>query len=168
MSLRRPSLLVAALLAAVLWASPVTAGGWATAELAPVPAAGVETVLGFRILQHGVTPTSAVTATFVATNVATGDQVQEPLAPGDTVGVFRASVTFPKAGEWSWYVDLVELGTDQEGAGGMLTVGPAMPAGSPDAAQLADLEQRLEAALARSAVLERQLAELEAETTATR
>ena len=54
----------------------------------PEPAAGIETTLGFEIRQHGVTPVSWVTATFVATNLATGEQVQSPMRADDTTGRF--------------------------------------------------------------------------------
>jgi hypothetical protein len=117
--------MLSALFATLVLATPATAGGWATASMdpAPEPAAGFAATFGFEIRQHGETPISWVTATFVATNLATGEQVQAPMLPdAAAVGRFTTDVTFPDAGEWTWFVALAELGSDQEGAGGTLTV----------------------------------------------
>ncbi len=103
----------------------MSAGNWATAEMdqpAPLVLADVETTFGFVILRHGETPASWVTARFVATNLETGVQVQAPMRAVDADGRFHTSVTFPDGGDWTWYVLLAELGTDQDGAGGTLTV----------------------------------------------
>jgi hypothetical protein len=124
MTRRRSSIVLSSLLTTFLLAAPVSAGNWATATMdpAPAPAAGLQTTFGFEIRQHGETPISWVTATFVATNLETGEQLQVPMrAFGDT-GRYVTDVTFPDAGSWSWYVMLGELGSDQEGAGGTLTV----------------------------------------------
>jgi hypothetical protein len=121
---RRLAIAVSTLLATLAWASPVAAGGWATATMdeGPAPAAGIETPVRFLVLQHGVTPAPWVTATFVATNLATGDQIQVPMRADGADGHFVTSVAFPDAGDWTWYVMLAELGTDQDGAGGTLAV----------------------------------------------
>jgi hypothetical protein len=143
---RRLALVLSALLATLLLATPASAGNWATAELAagPEPAAGVEQTYRFLIKQHGVTPVSWVTATFVATNLTTGEQVQFPMRAVDANGNFMTQVTFPEAGDWTWFVMLAELGTDQEGAGGTLTVlEPTVLA----AKRLSDLRDRFGGAL---------------------
>jgi hypothetical protein len=123
---RRPlQLVLASLLLAVACATPVAAGNWATAEMdqpAPATLAHVETMFRFVILQHGETPASWVTARFVATNLETGEQIQAPMRAVDADGHFRTSLTFPRGGDWTWFVSLAELGTDQDGAGGTLTV----------------------------------------------
>lgn len=123
---RRPfPILLASLLLSLTWATPVAAGNWATAEMdqaAPVTLARVETTFGFVVLRHGVTPASWVTARFVATNLETGEQIQAPMRAVDADGHFRTVVTFPNGGDWTWYVSLAELGTDQDGAGGTLRV----------------------------------------------
>lgn len=78
----RPLIILSVLLGAIMWASPVAAGNWATAHMdepARPPVADQEATFGFVVLQHGVTPASWVTATFVATNLATGEQVQAPM-----------------------------------------------------------------------------------------
>lgn len=172
MKMRRLPILAAALLAILVWAAPAVAGNWATARMdgpAPTPIAGAETAFGFEVLQHGVTPVSWVTATFVATNLATKAQIQAPMHAVGADGHFETSITFPEPGEWTWYVLLAELGTDQDGAGGTLTVtaGDASAAEAGPVAQLAELERRLDAALDRLAALEQRLAALEARTTAT-
>ena len=124
MTRRPPRIALLALLALLAATTSVAAGNWATATMdpAPRPAAGIETTFGFEILQHGVTPVSWVTATFVATDLATGEQIQSPMRTGDATGRYIATVTFPQTGEWTWYVMLAELGTDQTGAGGSITV----------------------------------------------
>ena len=143
MTRRRLPFALSALLATLLLASPAAAGGWATATMDPVPdpAAGLQTTFGFDIRQHGETPISWVTATFVATDLETGQQVQFPMrAFGDT-GRYITEVTFPRAGSWSWWVMLGELGSDQEGAGGTLTVLEPMDAAIQ---RLTDLGGRLD------------------------
>lgn len=145
---RRPLIILSVLLVALLWASPVAAGNWATAHMdepARPPVADQEATFGFVVLQHGVTPASWVTATFVATSLATGEQVQAPMRAVDADGRFVTNVTFPDAGDWSWYVSLAELGTDQEGAGGTLTVAEPESATS----GLGALARRIGAALVR-------------------
>jgi hypothetical protein len=59
---------------------------------------------------------------------------------GDT-GRYITEVTFPRAGSWSWWVMLGELGSDQEGAGGTLTVLEPMDAAIQ---RLTDLGGRLD------------------------
>jgi hypothetical protein len=143
MTRRRLPVLLSVVLAALAWAAPVSAGNWATATMdqpAPAPVAGVETTFGFVILQHGVTPASWVSATFVATDLEEGLQIQAPMRADGPNGHFVTSVTFPDTGDWTWYVMLAELGTDQEGAGGTLAVmGPAEAA----VTRLTDLGRRL-------------------------
>jgi hypothetical protein len=143
MTPRRVPFVSSALFATLLLATPAAAGGWATATMDPVPApaAGLEMTFGFEIRQHGETPISWVTATFVATDLATGEQVQFPMRAFGETGRYVTSVTFPNAGSWSWYVLLGELGSDQEGAGGTLTVLEPMDAA---AQRLTDLGGRLD------------------------
>lgn len=148
---RRPLVLLSILLLTLAWATPALAGNWATATMddpAPEPVAGVEVPFGFVILQHGVTPVSWVTATFVATRLGTGEQVQAAMTPSGDEGHYVTNIAFPAAGEWSWYVLLEELGTDQDGAGGTLTVREPMAAdaGAPAAAAIA---RRVAALMAR-------------------
>jgi hypothetical protein len=141
MTRRRLAIAMSVLLATIAWASPVAAGNWATATMdaGPAPAAGVATPFRFVILQHGVTPAPWVTATLVATNLVTGAQIQAPMHADGIDGGFVTSITFPDAGDWTWYVLLAELGTDQGSAGGTLAVlEPAEAA----AARLADLDER--------------------------
>jgi hypothetical protein len=125
MTTRRIPIILSALVAVLLSSVPASAGNWATARLdasAAMPIAGLEATFGFEIRQHGVTPVDWVTATFVATNLTTRAQIQSPMHPDGTVGHYVTTITFPEAGDWTWYVLLRELGTDQDGAGGTLPV----------------------------------------------
>jgi hypothetical protein len=163
---RRPLILFSVLLATLVWATPAVAGNWATATMdqpAPAPVAGVEVPFGFDILRHGVTPVSWVTATFVATDLATGQQVQAPMTANGPEGHYVTSVTFPNAGDWTWYVLLAELGTDQDGAGGTLTVVDATAA----APGLAAIGQRIGAALIALPAFARWLADARADAATT-
>lgn len=122
---RSRHILLLTVLLAFAWVTPASAGNWATAKMeqpAQAALAEVETTFGFVILQHGETPASWVTARFVATNLATGEQIQAPMRAIDADGRFTTSIRFPEAGEWTWLVALAELGTDQRDAGGTLTV----------------------------------------------
>jgi hypothetical protein len=143
MTRRRLPIVLSALFATLLLATPATAGGWATASMdpAPEPAAGFAATFGFEIRQHGETPISWVTATFVATNLETGEQVQAPMRPDGAVGRFTTDVTFPDAGEWTWFVALAELASDQTDAGGTLMVLQPMDAAMQ---RLTELGVRLE------------------------
>ncbi len=156
MTRRRLPIASAALFATLLLATPAVAGGWATATMDPVPApaAGLQMTVGFEIRQHGVTPISWVTATFVATNLETGQQVQFPMRAFGETGRYVTDVTFPDAGSWSWYVILGELGSDQEGAGGTLTVLEPMDAAMQ---RLTDLGGRLDEPLSLASAVARWL-----------
>jgi hypothetical protein len=145
MTRRRLPIPLIALFATLLLVTPVAAGNWATATMDPVPepAAGIEATFGFEIRQHGETPVSWVTATFVATNLETGEQVQFPMRAFGETGRYVTAVTFPDAGSWSWFVMLGELGSDQEGAGGTLTVLEPVDAAI---ARLSDVGVRLDEA----------------------
>jgi hypothetical protein len=159
MTRRSPLLVLLALLALLAGATPVAAGNWATATMdpAPDPAADVTSTFGFTILQHGVTPAPWVTATFVATDLATGHQIMVPMHVDDASGHFTADVTFPDTGDWTWFVMLAELGTDQGSAGGTLTVlEPHVAA----ARRLDDLGGRLGGSLALVPALARWLDEV--------
>ena len=124
MTRRRLPIVLSALFATLVLAIPASAGGWATATMAPAPepAAGFATTFAFDIRQHGKTPISWVSATFVATNLATGEQIQFPMRTAKDTGAYTVAVTFPDAGEWSWFVTFDQLASDQDGAGGTVTV----------------------------------------------
>ena len=72
----------------------------------------------------------------------------------DDPRITAADVTFPGAGPWSWYVMLDELGSDQEGAGGTLTVLEPMDAAMQ---RLNDLGGRLDEPLSLASAFARWL-----------
>jgi hypothetical protein len=164
MTHRSPRIALAALLAVLAGATPVAAGNWATARMDPAAetAAGLKATFGFTILQHGVTPAPWVTATFVATNLATGDQIRVPMRADDASGHFTTDVTFPDTGDWTWFVMLAELGTDQDGAGGSLTV---LGLDEVVARRLGGLAGHLGGSLARLPVITHWLAEVATRST---
>ena len=91
------------------WARPVSAGGWAMAELI-VPVTDVvaqnQVDVDIYLLQHGVTPFDGATLTLTATHRTTGTKVTASSGPiADLPGGYRFKVVFPVSGEWKWYVN---------------------------------------------------------------
>ena len=84
------------------------AGGWAITEFdEPLPEfiAGEEYVIGFTVLQHGVTPrwTESVHLTFKSPDG--GPTMKFPAEPTGVEGHFEAVVVVPEAGVWQLEVD---------------------------------------------------------------
>lgn len=103
---------ILALAASLALAGAALAGGWAAAVLdegTVAPAAGTTTTLGFRVLQHGVTPVSWVKVTLVATNTATGEAVSATATPQGPEGHYVATLTFPASGDWTLSWDSSDL-----------------------------------------------------------
>lgn len=104
---------------------PVFAGGWAdivadAQTTTEPPVEGQPIGIGFRVLQHGVTPAAWETATVHFTNALTGRAI-DVLATNDRAdGHFVATATLPEAGPWTWQVTLKDL--QAEGAPVALTV----------------------------------------------
>jgi hypothetical protein len=99
------ALLIGLALALIAPATAV-AGGWMTVGLAPPPAdaaAGDKWNAEMTILQHGRTPVAFGPAPILT--IRSGDRTERFLArKTDKPGVYRAAVTFPSAGEWSYTV----------------------------------------------------------------
>jgi hypothetical protein len=98
--------LIALPLLAVLALAPAAfAGGWATVGLDSTPegtAAGGKWDVNITVMQHGRTPLEGVTPTVTirngdATKTFTATATKQP-------GVYRASVTFPSEGKWTYVV----------------------------------------------------------------
>jgi hypothetical protein len=98
-------------------AAPVLAGGWADivadAQAGKPPVEGQPITIGFKVMQHGVTPAPWETATVHLTDSATGDAVDVPSKNDDPNGHFTATVTLPHAGYWTWSVALQDLQAQQ-------------------------------------------------------
>jgi LPXTG-motif cell wall-anchored protein len=103
-------LAVLAVIAAAALAAPsaATAGGWATVGFDPPPddlAPGQPWRVELTILQHGRTPLVGVKPRVIVEQKAGGEQESFLARPTGEPGVYRASVVFGSAGEWSLVVD---------------------------------------------------------------
>jgi len=87
-------------------AAPAYAGGWATVGMSSTPAGlgpGEPWNVELTILQHGRTPLDGLQP---AITIINGDARETfPAEPAGKPGVYRATVTFPAAGRWSYQVD---------------------------------------------------------------
>lgn len=92
---------------------PVLAGGWADivadAGTTDPPVEGQPIDIGFRVLQHGVTPAPWETATVHFQNASTGRFVDVVATNDRADGHFVATATLPEAGGWTWQVTLKDL-----------------------------------------------------------
>jgi hypothetical protein len=98
--------------AALAIASTAVAGGTATATLdgdPPEPSAGEPVVIGFTLLQHGVTPVSWPDAFVTATNQATGERITAAATAEGAEGHYVATMTFPTDGTWEWSIRTRDL-----------------------------------------------------------
>lgn len=114
-------------------AMPVLAGGWAEivadARSAEPPVEGKPIEVGFKVMQHGVTPAPWESATVHFTDSATGETIDVVATNDRADGHFVATATLPNAGYWTWEVTLRDLLT--EGAPVPLTVRTASGAMPP-------------------------------------
>src|SRR5687767_7431580 len=95
--------------------SGVSAGGWATITPDPSngqPTEGEETTIGFTVLQHGQTPAGWESPTLVAIESASGARIEATATGQGADGHFVASITIPRAGYWTWHVELRDLVVD--------------------------------------------------------
>ena len=102
----RVSIAIAVMLALVL-AIPVLAGGWAVITLDELPtnvAAGEPVKIGFTVLQHGRTPMTGLYPTIRANLHKDTEFVVNAQAEGEP-GHYVATLTFPKEGEWRWFIN---------------------------------------------------------------
>jgi len=102
----RRLLIALGVLAALVLAPAAFAGGWATVGLSSTPTGvqpGDPWDVDITVLQHGRTPLADVKPEVTIRN---GDATKTFAArPTDKVGVYRASVTFPTAGKWTYEVN---------------------------------------------------------------
>ena len=102
------------MLLSLLLSAPVFAGGWAevqadAASTTPPPVEGQPTVIGFTVLQHGVTPAGWVHPTVQLSDPVSGRRLEVAATPEGKDGHFVATVTLPVAGYWTWTVTFPEL-----------------------------------------------------------
>jgi hypothetical protein len=102
----RRSLLIA-IAVAMLAPATASAGGWATATLSSTPTdvrPGEPWKVDMKILQHGKTPLEGISPAVVIT-MPDGTEKRFFGAPTSKPGVYRTTVTFPKAGRYSYKID---------------------------------------------------------------
>jgi hypothetical protein len=103
-----PIALAVAAVAAVTLIGAASAGGWATVGLSSLPPSGLEPnqnwPVDITVLQHGETPLAGVTP-IVRVRDGGGKVVRSfTAAPTGKTGVYRAVVTFPSEGTYSYEV----------------------------------------------------------------
>jgi hypothetical protein len=110
---RRIATSLAALAMLLILAVPVMAGGWADivadAQTTKPPVEGQPTEVGFKVMQHGVTPAPWVTATVHFVDMSSGETIDVVAKNDNANGHFVATATLPRAGYWSWQVTLMDL-----------------------------------------------------------
>ena len=114
--IRRIAAILAATAMLLVLAAPVFAGGWADIVAdgqTTTPKEGGSVEIGFRVMQHGVTPAPWETATVHFVNASTGTAFDVVAKNDDPNGHFVATATIPEAGLWSWRVTLASLETTQ-------------------------------------------------------
>lgn len=113
--IRRIAAIVAATAMLLVLAVPVLAGGWADIVAdggTTTPKEGGSVEIGFRVMQHGVTPAPWESATVHFVNSSTGTAFDVAAKNDDPNGHFVATATIPEAGFWSWQVTLANLASD--------------------------------------------------------
>jgi hypothetical protein len=113
----RTSLIVVAVVVALVCAGAALAGGWATVQLSSSPkglSADEPWVVNVKVLQHGLAsqPLCCLKPTVTISKVAPARSISASLKksltyrarPTSRPGVYRARVLFPSAGTWRYEV----------------------------------------------------------------
>ena len=115
--IRRIASVFAALAMLLILAVPAFAGGWADivadAQTTTPPVEQQPITIGFKVMQHGVTPAPWETATVHLSDLATGETIDATSKNDGADGHFTATFTLPHAGYWSWKVTLQSLESQQ-------------------------------------------------------
>jgi cytochrome c2 len=96
-----------AFLASLIFAVPAFAGGWAVITLDDLPTnvvAGDPLTVGFTVLQHGKTPMDGLEPTIIA-DLYKEQEFVVNAEPSGKPGHYTATLTFPKEGEWRWFIN---------------------------------------------------------------
>lgn len=112
---------------AVLSGGAALAGGWATSELdEPLGgiAEGKSALIGFTVLQHGVTPAAVEGPGLRFTNDSTGEVMFFEAEAQGAEGHYVASVARLPAGSWDVEVEQGEMLDGRNGAPSSLNFGP--------------------------------------------
>lgn len=100
-----------ALLLSLLDSVPAFAGGWAVIVLDELPrniVAGRPLTIGFTLLQHGRTPLDGLEPKII-TNLYKEQEFVLRAEPDGKPGHYTVTVTFPKEGEWRWFIDAFSM-----------------------------------------------------------
>ena len=119
-------------------ASGANAGGWAVTTFDDLPGqfvAGQSYALGYTIRQHGVSPIKVESTGIYLLNGSGGTVASFPGAANGALGHYVATVRFPAAGTFTWFVTQEPFGEQQlgpitivAGAGQAQPAVPAVPA----------------------------------------
>ena len=111
--IRRIAAVLAAIAMLLVLVVPAFAGGWAEivadGQTTKPPVEGQPTEVGFKVMQHGVTPAPWETATVHFTDLGSGEKIDVVATNDDPNGHFSATATLPHAGYWTWQVTLEDL-----------------------------------------------------------
>jgi len=114
--IRRIAAVIAATAMLLVLAVPAMAGGWAEivadAGTTEPPVEDQPIEVGFKVMQHGVTPAPWETATVHFVDLGTGDRIDVDATNDAADGHFNATATLPHAGYWSWQVTLQNLASE--------------------------------------------------------
>jgi hypothetical protein len=98
--------LLGMLVAALVVAPAAVAGGWATVGVSPMPAEdGSDWNAVLMIKQHGRTPLDGVQPAITISNSGTGETRTFAATPTGTPGQYRAKVSFPSDGTWTYVIN---------------------------------------------------------------
>jgi hypothetical protein len=100
-----------ALVLSLIMTIPAFAGGWAVITLDELPmnvVAGEPLTVGFTVLQHGKTPLDGLEPTVTA-NLYKEEFFEVEAEPSGKPGHYTATLTFPKEGEWRWYINAFSM-----------------------------------------------------------
>ena len=120
-----------------------SAGGWAVASIdaVPTPRAGASEVVGFTILQHGVTPVDLLddAGNEVGIELVSDDGSIDffPAVSGGAVGHYLATVRFDEAGDHEWSIRMGWFGSQALGTVTVTGAGSSAAGSSWPAARVA-------------------------------
>ena len=103
--------LAIALLMSMVLVVPVFAGSWAVITLDELPTkviAGEPLTVGFTVLQHGLTPMDGLFPTITASLYKEQEFIVNA-EPDGQPGHYTATLTFPKEGEWRWFINAFSM-----------------------------------------------------------
>ncbi|NJM06287.1 hypothetical protein HC891_08945 [Candidatus Gracilibacteria bacterium] len=61
-------------------------------------------IIGFTVLQHGITPLADLSPTITLRHEESGEEVVVIARPEGTKGHYIAEITLPRAGNWAWEI----------------------------------------------------------------